>query len=236
MMPNAFAASRCTSGTGSVSACWSIGTTILRYGRMLSGSWTNIEVEPKIWADHFLLIESRSFKPRTTTGMSSERDAGSMSDKKVWLPILARTPCVCFWFVGSARAVTSSWDSFLISGLATMAPISRSTEAVALRISARTSRAASASLGTMSGRHVANCAGVESAICLRHGVITSMQLALTFHRLSSMPAKSAGTTTAATPWPRGCTCSTISQAAFTAGVPSLLSGNSAMSFSKRGSA
>mmetsp|Transcript_30116 Transcript_30116/g.86729 ORF Transcript_30116/g.86729 Transcript_30116/m.86729 type:complete len:267 (-) Transcript_30116:113-913(-) len=201
---------------------------------MLSVSCTSIDVEPKICADHFLLMESRSFRPRTTTGMSSESEAGSMRERKVWLPILASTPCVCFWFVGSASAVTSSCESFLISGLATMAPISRRTAPVALRISARTSSAASARRGTISGKQVANCEGAVSAICRRHGAKTSIQLAFTFQRLSSMPARSAGTTTAATPWPRGCTESTIAHAAFVAGPPSLLSAKSATSFSRRG--
>mmetsp|Transcript_80445 Transcript_80445/g.167576 ORF Transcript_80445/g.167576 Transcript_80445/m.167576 type:complete len:229 (-) Transcript_80445:863-1549(-) len=150
--PKAFAASRTTSATGSVREAWSMGITVLRKGLMLSTSWTSMAVDPKIWADHFLLVASRSLRPRTTTGMSREREAGSMRDKKVWLPILASTAWVCFWLVGSARAVTNSWESFLISGLATMAPISRRMEPVAFRISARTSNAHSASLGTIRGR------------------------------------------------------------------------------------
>mmetsp|Transcript_72188 Transcript_72188/g.203719 ORF Transcript_72188/g.203719 Transcript_72188/m.203719 type:complete len:299 (+) Transcript_72188:798-1694(+) len=199
MVPKAFAASLTTSATGSVKACCIKGMMLFKYGFMLSTSCTSIDVDPKICADHFLLVESRSFSPRTTTGISRESDAGSIKERKVWLPILASTACVCFWFVGSARAVTNSWESFLISGLATKAPISRSTAAVAFRISARTSRAASASLGTIRGKTEANCAGVFSPICRKQGDKTSMQQALVFHVFESMPASKAGTTMAATP-------------------------------------
>mmetsp|Transcript_58655 Transcript_58655/g.166860 ORF Transcript_58655/g.166860 Transcript_58655/m.166860 type:complete len:618 (-) Transcript_58655:924-2777(-) len=233
--PNAFAASRCTSATGSVSASCSIGSTALRYGLMVSTSCTSMEVEPKICADHFLLEQSRSLRPRTTTGMSREREAGSMSDKKVWLPIFASTACVCFWLVGSASAVTRSCESFLISGEATRDPMSRSTLVVAVRTSARTSSAHSARRGTISGRHCANWAGVLSSIWRRHGSSTSMQPALTFHSLLSIPVRSTGTATAATPWPFGATPSTMALAALMAGAPSLLSLNRATSFSIRGS-
>mmetsp|Transcript_69250 Transcript_69250/g.216221 ORF Transcript_69250/g.216221 Transcript_69250/m.216221 type:complete len:295 (-) Transcript_69250:339-1223(-) len=201
---------------------------------MVSTSCTNMEVEPKIWADHFLLILSRSLSPRTRTGINRDSEAASIRERNVWLPILASTPCVCFWFVGSARAVTRSAESFLISGLFTSAPISRSTAPVAFRISARTSRAASANFGTIRGKHCANCTGVLSCICLRHGTRISMQPAFTFQRLSSMPAKSAGTAKAATPWPLGSTLSTMVHAALIAGVPSLLSAKRPMSFSRRG--
>mmetsp|Transcript_69081 Transcript_69081/g.205561 ORF Transcript_69081/g.205561 Transcript_69081/m.205561 type:complete len:295 (-) Transcript_69081:231-1115(-) len=202
---------------------------------MVSTSCTSMDVEPKICADHFLLALSRSFRPRTITGMRREREAASMSERKVWFPIFASTACVCFWFVGSARAVTRSCESFLISGLATSAPISRRTAPVAVRTSARTSSAASASLGTMSGRHWASCAGVLPSIWRRQGRRTSMHAALVFHFLSSMPASSAGTTAAATPWPLGTAASTMAHAAFTAGPPSLESAKSAMSLSSRGS-
>mmetsp|Transcript_83766 Transcript_83766/g.115578 ORF Transcript_83766/g.115578 Transcript_83766/m.115578 type:complete len:332 (+) Transcript_83766:107-1102(+) len=198
MMPKALAASRCTSATGSVSAACSMGTTAFRKGFMHSTSWTSMEVEPKICADHFLLALSRSFRPRITTGMRSDRDAGSMSDRNVWLPILASTAWVCFWLVGSVRAVMRSCDSFLISGLATQEPISRSTALVPSRISLRTSSAASASFGTTSGKQAPICAGVCSS-CFMQGSNTSMQLALTFHFLSSMPWSRAGITTDATP-------------------------------------
>mmetsp|Transcript_86620 Transcript_86620/g.187340 ORF Transcript_86620/g.187340 Transcript_86620/m.187340 type:complete len:256 (-) Transcript_86620:225-992(-) len=166
--------------------------------------------------------------------MRSEREAGSMSERKVWLPILASTAWVCFWFVGSARAVTRSWASFLISGLATRVPISRSAALVAVRISLRTSRAASASMGTMSGRHCASCAGVPSSICRRQGTSTSRQPALIFHFLSAMPASRMGTTTEATPWPFGEMFSTMAQAALMEGAASLELSKSGTSFSRRG--
>mmetsp|Transcript_10031 Transcript_10031/g.30687 ORF Transcript_10031/g.30687 Transcript_10031/m.30687 type:complete len:412 (+) Transcript_10031:1589-2824(+) len=194
-----------------------------------------MDVEPKICADHFLLMLSRSLRPRTMTGISSEREAASMRERKVWLPIFASTACVCFWLVGSARAVTRSCESFLISGLSTRAPISRSTTPVAVRISARTSSAASASFGTISGRHCASCCGVWPSICRRQGASTSMQPAFVFHFLSSMPARRSGTATTATPWPFGTAPSTMAHAAFTAGPPSLLSPKRAMSLSRRGS-
>mmetsp|Transcript_119069 Transcript_119069/g.348655 ORF Transcript_119069/g.348655 Transcript_119069/m.348655 type:complete len:284 (-) Transcript_119069:377-1228(-) len=201
---------------------------------MESTSCTSMAVEPKICADHFLLMLSRSFIPRTMTGIKRDNDAASIKDRNVWLPILASTAWVCFWFVGSAKAVTRSAESFLISGLATSAPISRSTAPVAVRISARTSRAASASLGTTMGKHCAICTGVLSCICFRQGTSTSMQPAFTFQRLSSMPASSAGTAKAATPWPFGKTLSTMVHAALIAGAPSLLSAKRPMSLSRRG--
>mmetsp|Transcript_63726 Transcript_63726/g.177225 ORF Transcript_63726/g.177225 Transcript_63726/m.177225 type:complete len:297 (+) Transcript_63726:3333-4223(+) len=201
---------------------------------MISTSCTSCDVEPKICADHFLLIGSRSFRPRTTIGIRSEREAASISDMKVWFPIFASTPCVCFWFVGSARAVTRSCESFLISGLATSEPISRRTAPVALRISARTSNAASANLPTICGRHSPSCAGAELAICRTQGPSTSMQPALTFHLLSSMPAMTAGMTSAAMPWPCGRIASTIAMHALVAGAPSLLSAKRPTSFSSLG--
>mmetsp|Transcript_45482 Transcript_45482/g.141316 ORF Transcript_45482/g.141316 Transcript_45482/m.141316 type:complete len:295 (-) Transcript_45482:338-1222(-) len=201
---------------------------------MVSTSCTSMDAEPKIWADHFLLALSRSFKPRTRTGMRREREAASMSDKKVWFPILASTACVCFWLVGSAKAVTKSCESFLISGLATSAPISLRTALVAVRTSARTSRAASASFETIKGKHRASCAGVLPSNWRKQGSNTSMQPALVFHFLSSMPASNAGTTMAATPWPFGTAPSTTAHAALTAGPPSLESPKSAMSLSSRG--
>mmetsp|Transcript_45337 Transcript_45337/g.98579 ORF Transcript_45337/g.98579 Transcript_45337/m.98579 type:complete len:260 (-) Transcript_45337:444-1223(-) len=201
---------------------------------MWSTSWTSMAVEPKIWADHFLLMLSRSLRPRTTTGIRSESAAASMSERKVWLPILASTACVCFWFVGSASAVTRSCESFLISGLATRVPISLSTAFVAVRISERTSSAASASLGTIKGRQAASCAGVFTSICLRTGSRTSMQPAFIFHFLSSMPVRTYCIAMSATPWPEGWIFAMIAEAAFTAGAPSLPSPKRAMSCSSRG--
>mmetsp|Transcript_62460 Transcript_62460/g.163953 ORF Transcript_62460/g.163953 Transcript_62460/m.163953 type:complete len:264 (+) Transcript_62460:3568-4359(+) len=168
--------------------------------------------------------------------MRRERDAGSISDRNVWLPILASTSCVCFWLVGSARAVTRSCESFLISGLAMREPTSRSTTPTAVRISARTSSAASASLGTMRGRHWASCCGVPASICFRHGRSASMQPALTFHFLSPMPASRWGITTEATPWPAGEMESMMAQAHLMAGAPSLEWSKSGTSFSRRGRA
>mmetsp|Transcript_80925 Transcript_80925/g.229236 ORF Transcript_80925/g.229236 Transcript_80925/m.229236 type:complete len:339 (+) Transcript_80925:2045-3061(+) len=202
---------------------------------MISTSCTRMAVEPTICADHFLLALSRSFRPRTTTGMRMARDAASIRDRKVWLPIFARTACVCFWLVGSARAVTRSRESLLISGLDTRDPISRRTAPVAVRISARTSSAASASLGTTKGRQPASCDGVLFSICLRQGTRTSMQPAFIFHFLSSIPASTKGTTRDATACPFGLMHSTIAQAAFTAGPPSFVSLKRLISFSRRGS-
>mmetsp|Transcript_66983 Transcript_66983/g.190010 ORF Transcript_66983/g.190010 Transcript_66983/m.190010 type:complete len:203 (-) Transcript_66983:598-1206(-) len=193
MMPKAFAPSRCTSGTGSESAAWSSETTPLRYGWMKAMSLTSNAVDPKICADHFLLMDSRSLSPLITMGSSRARDASSISDLNVWLPILARTPCVCFWFVGSASAATRSAESSLISALATMPPIVLRTAPVAVRISFRDSSAASASFVTMDGRCSASCVGVAS-ICCRQGCRSSMHPTLTFHFLSTTPARTAGIT------------------------------------------
>mmetsp|Transcript_117134 Transcript_117134/g.373049 ORF Transcript_117134/g.373049 Transcript_117134/m.373049 type:complete len:319 (-) Transcript_117134:360-1316(-) len=234
-MPNALALSLCTSATGSVNVSCNIGTKVAKYGLIISTSFTSRDVDPKICADHFLLMGSRSLRPRTTMGINRDREAASMSDMKVWLPIFARTPWVCFWFVGSANAVTKSAESFLISGLETRVPISLKTLPVAPRISALTSSAASANFATTFGKQSASCTGVAEAIWLRQGLSTSMQAALTFHRLSSIPANNAGITKEVTPWPSGLMPATIAHAAFRAGAPNLESAKRSMRCGRNGS-
>mmetsp|Transcript_57976 Transcript_57976/g.126728 ORF Transcript_57976/g.126728 Transcript_57976/m.126728 type:complete len:247 (-) Transcript_57976:132-872(-) len=168
-------------------------------------------------------------------GNSRARDASSIMDLKVALPIFAKTAWVCFWLVGSAKAWTKSGDKALISGLPTKAPISLSTAPVAVRISARTSRAASANLETMAGRQLANCSVVVPSICFRAGNRTWMHPAFTFHFLSSIPASSGGITRSATECPWGAICSTIAVAALSAGAANLLLSKRGMSCGSLGS-
>mmetsp|Transcript_71207 Transcript_71207/g.161774 ORF Transcript_71207/g.161774 Transcript_71207/m.161774 type:complete len:243 (+) Transcript_71207:466-1194(+) len=109
-----------------------------------------------------------------------------------------------------------------------MPPISLRTAPVAARISLRDSSAASASLATIAGKCSASCMGVAPSICLRHGCRISMQPTLTFHFLSSMPARTMGVTRAAIPCPRGVAPAMMAEAVRTASGPSLLLSKRAM--------